>query len=56
MKFLTGQQDLDKIMIPVSGYAALQAKASLIPYTFERRAPGDNDIVIELQYCGHTSS
>ncbi|HTH20814.1 MAG TPA: alcohol dehydrogenase catalytic domain-containing protein, partial [Nitrososphaeraceae archaeon] len=39
-------------MIEVSGYAALQAKASLIPYTFERRAPKDNDVVIEIEYCG----
>ena len=30
----------------------MQAKASLIPYTFERRAPVDNDVVIEIQYCG----
>jgi alcohol dehydrogenase (NADP+) len=40
------------MMIPVFGYAALQAKGSLTPYTFERRDPGDNDIVIEIQYCG----
>jgi alcohol dehydrogenase (NADP+) len=39
-------------MIPVSGFAALQAKGSLTPYTFERRDTGDNDIVIEIQYCG----
>lgn len=39
-------------MIEVSGYAAMQAKASLIPYTFERRGPVDNDVVIEIQYCG----
>ena len=39
-------------MIEVSGYAAMQAKASLIPYTFERRPPADNDVVIEIQYCG----
>ncbi len=39
-------------MIPVSGYAALQAKESLTPYTFERRDTGDNDVLIEIQYCG----
>ena len=39
-------------MIKVSGYAAMQAKTALIPYTFERRAPADNDVVIEIQYCG----
>jgi uncharacterized zinc-type alcohol dehydrogenase-like protein len=36
----------------VLGYAAQQAKAPLRPYTFERRNPGDNDVVIEIQYCG----
>lgn len=39
-------------MIKVYGYAAEQAKAPLSPYTFERRTPGDNDVVIEIQYCG----
>jgi uncharacterized zinc-type alcohol dehydrogenase-like protein len=39
-------------MIEVSGYAAMQAKASLIPYAFERRAPVNKDVVIEIQYCG----
>ena len=39
-------------MIQVYGYAAQNAKALLTPYTFERRAPGDHDVVIEIQYCG----
>ena len=30
----------------------MQANASLVPYTFERRAPVDNDVIIEIQYCG----
>jgi alcohol dehydrogenase (NADP+) len=39
-------------MIKVHGYAAEQAKAPLGPYTFERRNPGKNDVVIDIQYCG----
>ena len=38
--------------IKVSGYAAQQAKAALGPYSFERRAPSDHDIVIDIGYCG----
>ncbi|MGE5599880.1 MAG: NAD(P)-dependent alcohol dehydrogenase [Clostridiales bacterium] len=39
-------------MIKVHGYAAQKAKASLAPYSFERREPGDNDIVVDIRYCG----
>lgn len=39
-------------MIQSWGYAASKAKAPLAPYTFERRDPGANDIVIKIQYCG----
>ena len=39
-------------MIRVHGYAAQQAKGSLIPYSFERRDPRDYDVVIDIQYCG----
>lgn len=34
------------------GYAAKQAKAPLEPFTFERRDPGANDVVIEILYSG----
>jgi uncharacterized zinc-type alcohol dehydrogenase-like protein len=34
------------------GYAAASAKEPLAPFSFERRDPGPNDIVIEIQYCG----
>jgi len=33
----------------VLGYAAQQAKAPLKQYSFERREPGDNDVVVALQ-------
>jgi len=36
----------------VLGYAAQQAKAPLKQYSFERREPGDNDVVVDIQYCG----
>lgn len=39
-------------MIQVLGYAAQQAKAPLNRYFFERREPVDNDVVIDIQYCG----
>ena len=36
----------------VKGYAAQSAKAILGPFSFERREPGDHDIVIDIKYCG----
>ena len=36
----------------VQGYAAHSAKATLTPFSFERREPGDNDVVVDIQYCG----
>src|SRR5437763_16653966 len=39
-------------MVQVQGYAAQSAKAPLSPYAFERREPRDNDIAIDIQYCG----
>jgi alcohol dehydrogenase (NADP+) len=34
------------------GYAAHDAESPLIPYSFERREPRPNDVVIEIAYCG----
>ncbi|CEK11842.1 NAD(P)-dependent alcohol dehydrogenase [Legionella hackeliae] len=39
-------------MIPVKGYAASAAKAPLQPYSFDRRNVGDDDILIDIHYCG----
>ena len=39
-------------MIKTHGYAALTAKDSLAPFTFERREPGPKDVQIEILYCG----
>jgi len=36
----------------VYGYAAQSVKATLAPYSFERREVGDNDVLVEIQYCG----
>ena len=38
--------------IRVSGYAAPAAKAPLGPFTFERRAPGPRDVLIDILFCG----
>ncbi len=34
------------------GYAATDASKPLTPFTFERREPRDDDVVIEIKYCG----
>jgi len=34
------------------GYAATDASKPLAPFTFERREPHDDDVVIDIQYCG----
>lgn len=33
-------------------YAATDASLPLTPYTFERREPNDDDVVIAIKYCG----
>jgi uncharacterized zinc-type alcohol dehydrogenase-like protein len=38
--------------IPAKGYAAVNAKTPLGPFTFTRREPKDHDVQIALQYCG----
>lgn len=39
-------------MLPTKAYAALNEKTPLAPFEFERRSVGDNDILIEILYCG----
>ncbi|QDK36307.1 NAD(P)-dependent alcohol dehydrogenase [Bdellovibrio sp. NC01] len=39
-------------MIKVKGFAAPQPKAPLAPFSFERRDLRDNDVQIDIQYCG----
>jgi uncharacterized zinc-type alcohol dehydrogenase-like protein len=34
------------------GYAASQAGAPLAPYSFQRREPRPDDVVIDIKYCG----
>ena len=34
------------------GYAAHSPTDKLVPFHFERRDARDNDVVIEIQYCG----
>ncbi len=39
-------------MIKTVGYAAEEASAPLTPFSFERREPGEHDVLIEILYCG----
>lgn len=39
-------------MIPVQGYAAHVNKEALKPFSFERRDPGEHDVLIDIKYCG----
>jgi uncharacterized zinc-type alcohol dehydrogenase-like protein len=34
------------------GYAAHDKKSPLVPFNFDRREPGPNDVVVEIAYCG----
>lgn len=34
------------------GYAAHDKKSPLVPFSFERRDPGPNDVLVEIAYCG----
>ena len=38
--------------IPAKGVAIFDSKAALRPFSFERRAPGEHDVLIEIKYCG----
>ncbi len=39
-------------MIKTKSYAAFSATSPLQPYSFERRSPRPDDVVIEIAYCG----
>ena len=39
-------------MAIAKGYAATDASEPLTPFTFERREPNDDDVVISVKYCG----
>jgi alcohol dehydrogenase (NADP+) len=39
-------------MSKTKGYAAANSKTALAPFTFERREPGEHDVVIDIKYCG----
>src|SRR3569623_1388019 len=34
------------------GYAAHDKSSPLVPYSFDRRDPGPEDVVVEIAYCG----
>lgn len=37
--------------IPSRGYAAIDTSGKLVPWKFERRPVGDNDILIDIKYA-----
>jgi uncharacterized zinc-type alcohol dehydrogenase-like protein len=39
-------------MITAKSYAALTANAPLAPFSFERRAPKEGEVLIDILYCG----
>lgn len=39
-------------MIPTKAYAAYNATSPLAPFDFNRREPGQHDVLIEILYCG----
>lgn len=39
-------------MIQTKGYAAHSASSALVPFSFTRRSPRPDDVVIEIAYCG----
>ena len=39
-------------MIQTQGYAAQNVNDRLAPFSFERRDPGPNDVVVDIQFCG----
>ncbi len=39
-------------MLPTKSYAAQDAKTPLAPFSFERRDPRENDVLIEISHCG----
>lgn len=39
-------------MLPTKAYAALSATTPLQPFEFNRREVGENDVLIEILYCG----
>ncbi|HEY8010956.1 MAG TPA: NAD(P)-dependent alcohol dehydrogenase [Rudaea sp.] len=39
-------------MFQAKGYAAVDAQSPLVPFSFERRDPGPEDVQIEILYCG----
>src|SRR5689334_3355452 len=52
MPFLTTDNSENFPVIKAFGYAAQDATTPLAPFSFERREPRENDVQIEILYCG----
>ncbi|MDR1494052.1 MAG: NAD(P)-dependent alcohol dehydrogenase [Planctomycetaceae bacterium] len=48
---VSAQED-NSAKIPAKGYAAMTAGRRFVPYEFERRGVGENDVLIEILYAG----
>jgi len=46
------QQQRNERGIPAKGYAAFKPEWHFAPFEFERRAVGDDDVLIEILFCG----
>jgi uncharacterized zinc-type alcohol dehydrogenase-like protein len=44
--------ELETIVISTSGFAAQAPDQPLGPFTFDRREPGPDDVVIDIMFCG----
>ncbi|MEB3286650.1 MAG: NAD(P)-dependent alcohol dehydrogenase [Vampirovibrionales bacterium] len=42
----------ESLGVQAKGYAAMTPKAPLKPFSFERRKPNANDVLIDIRYCG----
>jgi alcohol dehydrogenase (NADP+) len=40
------------LTLPTRGYAAFDSRTPLRPFAFDRREPGPQDVLIEIQFCG----
>jgi alcohol dehydrogenase (NADP+) len=52
LKCISVHHQDNETMIQAKGYAAQSPTSELAPWSFERKEPGQNDVQIEILYCG----
>jgi len=45
-------ESLSSTRIPAKAYAAMATAENLVPWNFNRRRPGEHDVLVEIKYCG----